>query len=119
MLKRALNEKVTLKRGERETIITKAAAGIEKLVNQFADGDRHARRDLIALASKLGVDLTAGQPQVIEQALAPPVTSDDQALVDDYVRRRSRELSLAGENDADLGHWQSDDSADNSKEKTT
>jgi hypothetical protein len=80
MLERALKEKVKLRRGEKEEIITKAAAGIEKIVNGFVEGDRHARRDLFLLAEKLGVDLTAGQREVIEQALAPPVTADDQAL---------------------------------------
>jgi hypothetical protein len=112
LLERALNEKVKFKRGERETIITKADAGIQNLVNGFAEGDRHARRDLILIADKLGVDLTAGQLHVIEQALAPPVTADDQALVDDYVRRRSAELNTA-QNDADLGHSASDDSKAN------
>jgi hypothetical protein len=60
LLEHALNEKVKFKRGEQETIMSKAAAGIHKLVNGFAEGDRHARRDLIVLADKLGVDLTAG-----------------------------------------------------------
>jgi uncharacterized protein DUF5681 len=50
LLERALNTKVKLKQGEMEQIVTKAAAGIEQLVNQFAKGDRDARRDLIALA---------------------------------------------------------------------
>ena len=112
LLERALNEKVKFKRGEQETIMSKAAAGIHKLVYGFAEGDRHARRDLILLADKLGVDLTAGQLHVIEQALAPPVTADDQALVDDYIRRRWVELNTA-ENDADLGHSTSDDSKAN------
>ena len=35
LFERALNEKVTLRQGEREKIITKAAAGIEQLVNQL------------------------------------------------------------------------------------
>jgi hypothetical protein len=52
VLERALNAKVTLWQGEQEKIISKAAAGIEQLVNQFAKGDRHARRDLIALARR-------------------------------------------------------------------
>lgn len=60
LLERALSNSVKLGNGEKERIITKAAAGIESLVNQFASGDRHARRDLIVLAGKLGVDLTAG-----------------------------------------------------------
>src|SRR4029077_14626744 len=41
VFERALNKKVTLKQGEKEQIITKFAAGIEQLVNQFAKGDRH------------------------------------------------------------------------------
>src|ERR1700674_1130352 len=55
LFERALSKKVKLRQGEKERIVTKAAAGIEQLVNQFAKGDRHARRDLIVLADKLGV----------------------------------------------------------------
>ena len=83
-LERALNKKVKLKQGEKEQIVTKAAAGIEQLVNQFAKGDRHARRDLIALAEKLGVDLVAGQRKAIEEAIA----LNYQAILDAYVARR-------------------------------
>src|SRR5262245_53484552 len=54
-LERALNKTVKLKQGEKERIVTMAVAGIEQLVAQFAKGDRHARRDVIALADKLGV----------------------------------------------------------------
>ena len=50
LFERALSGKVTLRQGEQEKIITKAAAGIEQLVHQFAKGDRYARRDLLALA---------------------------------------------------------------------
>jgi hypothetical protein len=60
LFERALSAKVTLRQGEQEKIISKAAAGIEQLVNQFAKGDRHARRDLLALAARFGVDLVAG-----------------------------------------------------------
>jgi hypothetical protein len=59
ILERALSKKVTLRQGEKERIVTKAEAGIEQLVNGFAQGDRRARRDLMALAHALGVDLTA------------------------------------------------------------
>jgi len=85
LLERALSTKVKLKQGEKEQIVTKAAAGIEQLVNQFAKGDRHARRDLFALADKLGVDLLAGQRNIIQQALA----LNHQAILDAYVARRS------------------------------
>ena len=51
----ALNAKVTLRQGEKETIVTKFAAGIEQLVTQFAKGDRHARRDFLQVADRLGI----------------------------------------------------------------
>ncbi len=82
-LERALSTKVKLKQGEKEQTVTKAEAGMEQLVNQFAKGDRHARRDVIALADKLGVDL--GQRKAIQQALA----LNHQAILDAYVARRS------------------------------
>ena len=84
LLERALNATVTLKQGEKERTVTKAAAGIEQLVNQYAKGDRYARRDLIDLATKLGVDLVAGHDKDIEQALQTDLT--DQALLADYAK---------------------------------
>jgi hypothetical protein len=91
---------VTLRQGEQEKIITKAAAGIEQLVNQFAKGDRHARRDLLALAPKFGVDLLAGQGDALEQSVATALSANEEALLDDYVRRRAVQLDRAGEIDA-------------------
>ena len=87
LLETALSTKLTQSPGEKRRMISKAAAGIEHLVNQFAEGDRHARRDLIHLADKLGADLVAGQGQMIEQALEADVTAHDEALLADYVRR--------------------------------
>ena len=89
LFERALSAKVTLRQGEQEKIITKAAAGIEQLVNQFAKGDRHARRDLLALAARLGVDLVAGQGDALEQSVATAISANDEALLDDYVRRHA------------------------------
>jgi hypothetical protein len=89
LLERALSGKVTLRQGDREKIITKAAAGIEQLVNQFAKGDRYARRDLIALAATLGVDLVAGQGDALEQSVAAALSANDEALLADYVRRHA------------------------------
>jgi hypothetical protein len=67
LFERALNRKVTLRQGEQQKIMTKAAAGIEQLVNQFAKGDRHARRDLLVQAERFGVDWVAGQAAALEQ----------------------------------------------------
>jgi hypothetical protein len=91
LVERALSEKVTLNQGEKKRILTKAAVGIEQLVNQYAKGDRHARRDLIALADKLGIDLTAGESKDIQEALAP----HRKAILDAYVRRRSESEGLS------------------------
>jgi Family of unknown function (DUF5681) len=83
-LERALNKTVKLKQGEKERIVPMAVAGIEQLVAQFVKGDRHARRDLMALADKLGVDLMAGQHQAIEEALA----SNHEAILMTYAQRQ-------------------------------
>jgi Family of unknown function (DUF5681) len=91
MLNEALNEPVTLRSGKREAITTKAAAGIAQLVTQFAEGDRHARRDLIALATKLGIDLTAGQTGAIGEAVATLMSASDEAIINDFLRRHGVE----------------------------
>jgi hypothetical protein len=83
-LERALNKPIKLKQGEKERIVTLAVAGIEQLVAQFAKGNHQARRDLIALADKLGVDLMAGQHQAIQDAIA----TDHEAILRTYVQRQ-------------------------------
>ena len=103
LFERALSGKVTLRHGEQERIITKAAAGIEQLVNQFAKGDRHARRDLLALAERLGVDLVAGQGDALEQTVAAALSANDEALLADYVRRHAVPPDRPGEIDAGSG----------------
>ena len=90
-LEHALNKTVTLKQGEKERIVTMAVAGIEQLVAQYAKGDRHARRDLFALADKLGVDLMAGQHQAIQEALA----ANHEAILSAYVQRQSNKVVTA------------------------
>jgi hypothetical protein len=42
--------------GERERVITMWAAGMRQLSVQFAKGDRHARRDAIWIAERLGAE---------------------------------------------------------------
>jgi Family of unknown function (DUF5681) len=100
LFERALSGKVTLRQGEREKIITKAAAGIEQLVNQFAKGDRHARRDVLTLAARLGVDLVPGQGDALAQSVASALSAEDEALLADYVRRHPGQVDRAGEIDA-------------------
>src|ERR1039457_905407 len=59
--------------------------GLEQLLNQFAKGDRHARRDLMEYADKLGIDFLAQHRQTLEQALTP----NYQAILDASLARRS------------------------------
>jgi Family of unknown function (DUF5681) len=101
LLERALNAKVTLRQGEEEKIITKAAAGMEQLVNQYAKGDRHARRDLLALAERFGIDLLPGRGAGLERTVAEAVSANDKALLADYVRRHAIQPRQPDEIDAD------------------
>ena len=67
--------------------MTKAALGIQHLVNQYAKGDRYARRDLFQYAAQLGVDLHA--KDLITEALG----IDNQAIVDAAFQRYQQQLS--------------------------
>ena len=64
--------------------MTRLEIGFEQLLNQFAKGDRHARRDLMGYADKLGVDLLAKSGQAIGEALTP----NHQAILDGFLARR-------------------------------
>jgi Family of unknown function (DUF5681) len=79
----ALNRKVRLTRNGRKTALAKLELGFEQLANQFAKGDRHARRDVFTYAAQLGVDFT-GKTQALNEALAP----NYQEILDAYSRRR-------------------------------
>lgn len=86
-LEAALNEKVVITKDKKEIMLTKAALGIQQLVNQFAKGDRHARRDLLQYAAQLGVDFHA--KDLITEALG----INDQAIVDAAFQRRQQQPS--------------------------
>jgi hypothetical protein len=104
LLERALQRKVTLRQGTTEKVVTLAAAGIEQLVSQFAKGDRYARRDLIVLAEKLGVDLAAGHGEAIQEALVGGLAASDQALLSDYLERHRPEHDFSPDaSDTDKG----------------
>jgi hypothetical protein len=86
-LEAALNEKVVVTKDKKEVVMTKAALGIQHLVNQYAKGDRYARRDLFQYAAQLGVDLHA------KDLIAEALGIDDQAIVDAFLRRQKEQLS--------------------------
>ncbi len=89
ILESALTAKVNLRRGERDKIVTKAAAGIERLVDQFVKGDARARRDLFPLCEMLGVDLT--NRKALKGAVEDALSAEDEALLEEYVEHRIRE----------------------------
>jgi Family of unknown function (DUF5681) len=92
ILKKALAKRVKLTQGDKTRIVSMAEVGIEQLVAQFAKGDRHARRDVMMLADKFGVNFT--ESQIVKEALAP----NDQAILDRYVARKTNlDASLARE----------------------
>ena len=82
-LQRALNQ--TIRSGRQQKTLSKGAAGIEHLVDQWAKGDRYARRDLIVLCEKLGLDLT--DREVLQGALDDALSAQDEAILVDFVRR--------------------------------
>ena len=84
-LEQALNKKVLVSRGDKKVLMTRIDIGFEQLLNQFAKGDRYARRDLMEYADKLGIDFLAKHRQAVEEALTP----NYQAIFDAAVARRS------------------------------
>ena len=96
LLDRELNKKV--RQDDRTEHMTRAAAGIEHLVAQFAAGDRHARRDVFALAKEAGIDLMRGQnKQVVVAALA----AEDEQIILDFLHRHGVEPKQPPATDAD------------------
>jgi len=83
LLEDALSKPIKLKQGQRERIVTMAAAGMEQLVAQYAKGDRHARRDLFSLAHELGVDLV---PR--ESSRDEPLSAQYEAMLMTWVRKQ-------------------------------
>ena len=92
-LETALNEKVVITKDKKEVVLTKAALGIQQLVNQFAKGDRHARRDLFQYAAQLGVDLHA------KDLIAEALGINEEAIVEAYVQRRQQQSAGASPED--------------------
>jgi hypothetical protein len=89
----ALNERVVITKDKKEIVLTKAALGIQQLVNQFAKGDRHARRDLFQYAALLGVELHV--KDIVEEALG----ISQEAIVEAYVQRRQPPSARAAPDD--------------------
>jgi hypothetical protein len=91
MLETALNQKIKVKEGERERNATRLAIGLEQLANQFARGDRYARRDVFELAERFGVDLVKSLSLIASSLDQAAVSAHDEAILDDYVHRQIAE----------------------------
>jgi hypothetical protein len=82
-LELALKKSITLKRADKEHIVTMAAAGMEQLVAQYVKGDHRARRDLFWLADKLGVSLIPNASDV-----DAPLPANCETILHTYVQRQ-------------------------------
>jgi len=91
VFEQAMNKKVSVPRGDKTVLMTKAEIGLEQLFNQFARGDRYARRDVMAYADKLSIDFLAKHKQTLERALTP----NYQAILDASFARRSSAGNVA------------------------
>ena len=82
-----------LTRNGRRVYLAKVELGFEQLANQFAKGDRHARRDVLTYSEQLGIDLT-GKAEALKETLAP----NHQEILDAYLaRQRSSDERLKDE----------------------
>jgi len=84
LLQDALERKITITQGEKPRTLTLFTAGIEQLVKQFVKGDRHARKELFALAPQAGLDLLGIQKKALEEALTP----DRQAMLYEFAAKQ-------------------------------
>jgi len=87
----AINKKIAVPRGDKTVLMTRVEIGLEQLLNQFAKGERHARRDLMEYADKLDIDFLAKHKQTLERALTP----NYQAILDASQARRSGNVAPA------------------------
>lgn len=91
----ALSKAVTIRSGKSQKTCTKGAAGIEQLVDQWAKGDRNARRDLITICEKFEIDL--GDREALHHALEDVLTAQDEAILADFVRRHGGQYPARAE----------------------
>jgi hypothetical protein len=87
---RVFSQKLKVTQGDEQRFITRWVAGLEQLSIQFAKGDRHARRDVLYFAEKLGVDLLNST-----KASDATLSVDHQAILDAYVERRMQERAVS------------------------
>jgi hypothetical protein len=91
-LERELNKQVKVRDGKRSITVRQTIAGIGKLVSQFVEGNPRARRDLILLCEKLGVELI--NRDALQGALDEALSAEDEALLAESVKRHGGQYPL-------------------------
>ncbi len=91
-LERELNKQVKIRQGKRTITVRQTIAGIGKLVHQFVEGNPRARRDLILLCEKVGVELI--DRDTLQGTLEDALSAEDEALLADFVRRHGGQYPI-------------------------
>jgi len=93
LLEEALERKVTLSQGQKKRTLNMFALGIEQLVKQFAQGDRHARKQLFEFGERVGLDLLRLEQKVIQNTFEAPqqFTPRDGELTDDEMSELTKD----------------------------
>jgi hypothetical protein len=88
-LDQALDKTVKVKHGEKTRRITKRTLILDQWVNQAANGDHRARRELIAHCEKRDIELFAGQHKAFQDAVAKASSSTVFILTEEMLDRLS------------------------------
>ena len=91
-LEHELNKQVKIRQGKRSIAVRQTMAGISKLVGQFVEGNPRARRDLLLLCEKLGIELI--NRDALQGALEDVLSAEDEALLADFVRRHGGQYPI-------------------------
>jgi len=114
-LERELAKPIRVKQGKRTLTITQEAAGTSVLVRQYVKGDPRARRDLIHLCDKYGINLSTRD--ALQGALEDALSAEDEALLADFVRRHGGHYPVDA--DASTGGPSKDETATAASENST
>jgi hypothetical protein len=79
-----LNEKVTIRDGKRTRKISKFEIMVTQMMNEAAKGSAKAQANVLQLVKTFGLVDKLPAPDVTK-----PLTTDDQALIDDFLVRHS------------------------------
>ena len=94
-LEQELNKQVKIRQGKRSIAVRQTIAGIGKLVRQFVEGNPRARRDLLLLCEKLGVELI--NRDALRGALDDALSAEDEAMLADFVKRHGGQYPLSAD----------------------